>query len=192
MRKLVLGLLGASAIAMSSTASAVTVITPSPVPITPTPGQTAHFFVSGNIFSGPISADFGDTGIPGGTFTDVYQFTIPQNGTGSGGVQTNVTAANFLGVTDTDITSVIVNGLLADLVLKDANGNVCTTPSTTPGNTCGANEFWSLNDVPITSGVLNTITVAGLSRGLGSYSGTATFVPAAVPEPATWAMLLIG
>ena len=48
--------------------------------------------------------------------------------------------------------------------------------------------------MPIHFGALNTITINGLSRGQGHYAGTAEFTPVAgaVPEPATWAMMLLG
>jgi hypothetical protein len=42
---------------------------------------------------------------------------------------------------------------------------------------------------------VNQIVVSGVSRGQGSYGGNATFTPTAtpgVPEPSTWAMMLIG
>ena len=181
-----LSVVGASVLALAATPAeaAVTVITPSSQP------AGTSFLVAGDVFNGPIAATFGHTGIPAGDFTDLFEFTIPQNGTGSGSVITSVTLNNFLGSTDLDFTSVLVNGVAATLVLRDANGNVCITRGV---GTCGATEGFAINDVPILSGVLNTITVSGISRGLGSYGGNGTFVPsAAVPEPGTWTMMLIG
>lgn len=188
MRKLAFGLISAAAVAVASTgtaAGAVTVITPNTV-VHPTPGQTATFFASG--VSGPISATFGDTGIPTGTFTDNFEFTIDQSGTGSGSVTTSVTVNGIHGVLDLDFISVIVNGLTATAVYRDALGNVCTNYNV---GTCGATETFAINNVPILAGVLNTISITGYSRGNGSYGGQATFTPS-VPEPATWAMMLVG
>jgi hypothetical protein len=48
------------------------------------------------------------------------------------------------------------------------------------------------NRVSIVAGVLNRITVNGLSRGGGAYGGQLSFIPSAVPEPGTWAMMLVG
>ena len=164
--------------------AATTVITPGSQP------DGTSFLIAGDIFNGQIAATLGHTGIPMGDFTDMFEFTIPQNGTGSGSVITSVTLSNYLGSTDLDFTSVLVNGIAATLVLRDASGNVCMTRGV---GTCGASEGFAINDVPILSGVLNTITVSGISRGLGSYGGNATFNPSsAVPEPGTWAMMLIG
>jgi hypothetical protein len=190
MRKLALGLVGAAAAAFCPAAvSAATIITPNTT-VTPSAGQTATFYTAGNIFSGPIAATFGDTGIPAGSFTDIYSFTIPQTGTGSGSVTTTVDIGGFGGATDLDILSVMVNGLAATPVYRDLAGNVCTTPGS---GTCGATETFAINNVPITANVLNNITITGTSRGLGSYGGNATFIPASsVPEPATWAMMLLG
>ena len=204
MRKLLLSALGASTLAIASAANAVVILpgapltagsdpstsfltTPSPVP----PG-----------FVGPITATIGHTGIAGvlsGTpFSDTFAFTIGLTGmgnigVGSGNVTTGVAITNFLGSTDLDITSILVNGLLASLQLQDANHVNCTVRDTNPAaGTCGANEFWSANNVQITGGALNTIVVSGISRGQGSYGGNLTFTPNAVPEPATWAMMLLG
>jgi hypothetical protein len=189
MRKLALALVGAAGLTLFPAAAnaAVTIIHPNTV-VNPTAGQTITFFTSGNIFSGPIAAQFGDTGIPTGSFTDNYVFTIPQNGTGSGSVTTTVSVAGVGGVNDLDFTSVTVNGLPATPVYRDAGGAICTTPGV---GTCGATETFAINDVPITSGVQNTISISGTSRGNGSYGGNATFIPS-VPEPSTWAMMILG
>src|SRR3954452_22155426 len=108
MRKLVLSVLGASSLALASAAQAV-VIVPG-APLTSGSDPTTSFLVSGNIFSGPITATIGHSGIAEGSFTDVFQFTIPQTGTGSGSITTTVDIGQYLGVTDLDITSVIING----------------------------------------------------------------------------------
>ncbi len=190
MRKLFLSLVGASALAIGSAASAV-VIMPG-APLTGGSDPTTSFLVSGNIFSGPISATIGHTGIATGSFSDTFQFTIPQTGTGSGTISTTVDVGDFLGITDLDIDSVIVNGLTATQTLRDIDGLACLVEGV---GTCGATETFALSNVPILSGVLNTIVVSGTSRGLGSYGGSLTFSPAAapsVPEPATWAMMLFG
>ena len=135
-----------------------------------------------------------------GAFTDIFQFTgFPQNGVGSGSITTSVNFADFGGSTDLDIISVVVNGLTAFQALSTAFGDPTNPFPGTPVSctdrtvgTCGANEAFFRNDVPIISGALNTITVTGIARGNGSYGGNLTFSPAPVPEPATWAMMLFG
>ncbi|MCU1294163.1 MAG: sorting protein, partial [Bryobacterales bacterium] len=186
MRRAYKALAAVSALAFSATAANATVplvITPSVQP----PGTV--FIVAGNIFSGPIAATIGHTGIAEGDFTDWFQFTIPQTGVGSGAITTSVNIGDFLGVTDLDLNSVFVNGIAASETLRDIDGNPCLVEGV---GTCGADETFALNNVPILFGVLNTIEVNGTSRGLGSYGGNATFIPSAVPEPATWAMMLAG
>ena len=179
-------LVAVSALALASTANAaILVITPNN-PLNP-PGTA--FVTSGDLASGPFTATIGHAGIPSGSFTDNYQFTIPQTGTASGSVTTNVSFTDFLGSTDVDFTSVLFNSLPATLLLRDAAGVVCAVRGV---GTCGANEQYALNNVAITAGVLNTLSVTGTSRGQGGYGGSLTFTPAAVPEPGTWAMMLVG
>ena len=179
-------LVAASALALASTANAaILLITPN----NPANPAGTVFVTGGNIASGPITATIGHAGIPAGSFTDNFQFTIPQTGTGSGSVTTSVSFTDFLGATDVDFTSVLFNGLSASLVLRDASAVVCTTRGV---GTCGADEQYALNNVAITAGVLNTLSVSGTSRGQGGYGGSLTFTPAAVPEPSTWAMMLVG
>ena len=201
MRKLLLSAVGASMLAIASAANAV-VILPG-APLTSGSDPSTSFLTTPNPvpagYVGPITATIGHTGIGAGTFSDTFAFTIGLSGmgnigVGSGNVTTGVAITDFLGTTDLDITSILVNGVLASLQLQDANHNNCSVRDTNPlVGTCGANEFWSANNVPIVGGALNTIVVSGLSRGQGSYGGNLTFTPtASVPEPATWAMMLLG
>jgi hypothetical protein len=129
-----------------------------------------------NIHLGPngtITADFGNSGIVAGLFTDTFSFTIDDNGFGSGTISTGTNV--LFSATDTDLLSVFVNGIAMDGLGVPAQF-----------------EFGSIAGVPIQFGVLNTIVINGFSRGNGGYGATATFTPAAVPEPATWAFMLLG
>lgn len=131
---------------------------------------------------GSISATFGRSGIGNGTaaggpigdFTDIYTFRIPQDGIASGSITTN---SSILGsTTDLDLVSVFFNGVQLT------------------GSGVGLNEALFANSVPIFANALNTITINGFSRGNGSYGARGSFVPlgGAIPEPETWAMLVLG
>ncbi|HEV2594372.1 MAG TPA: FxDxF family PEP-CTERM protein [Sphingomicrobium sp.] len=158
-------------------------------------GQSIFFMVSPQLTpSSPptlVSATFGDTGIPTGNFTDIFTFQSPFPATGSGSVTTSLASLAFGSAIDTDLLSVLFNGMPAPVIYRDAAGNVCPTKGV---GSCGASTQFALTNVPILFGPgnFNTITVNGLSRGNGSYGGQGTLVPRAVPEPATWAMMLLG
>jgi len=126
--------------------------------------------------NGTFSANFGNSGIAAGAFTDLFTFTLPTSGLGSGTVTSSASFANS--PNDLDFTSVFVNGTLADLT-KLNNGLF---------------EVAFTSSVPIIGGQLNTITVNGFSRGGGAYGGQLSFIPSAtaVPEPAAWAMMILG
>jgi len=181
MKMLKLGIAAAIAVAtLPATANAATII-----PGSPPPGV---FVVTGNPFTGtsPVTATIGNTPQVGGTvaapvsFSDSFLFTIgPPGGgligTGSGSIITS--SSLQFSATDLDLTSVIVNGV-ALTITRTAGGLI---------------ESAGASNVNIFSGQLNNITVTGVSRGLGSYGGNLTFVPlAAVPEPGTWALMLLG
>lgn len=134
-----------------------------------------NFTVVGDISSGTVSANFGNSGIKAGAFSDTFNFIIDQTGMASGSLATSTNLLNSF--TDLDIYSVVVNGINA---VKTSVGG-------------GQFEFFNVADVPIKFGATNSIVVTGLSRGNGSYGGNATFEPtAAVPEAATWAIMLFG
>jgi hypothetical protein len=126
--------------------------------------------------NGTFSGAFFATGIAAGVFSDTFTFTLPTNGLGSGTVTTSVT--DLGSANDLDFTSVTINDIAAQIT-KTAGG---------------AFEVAFINNVPIVAGQLNKLVVTGLSRGNGAYGGQATFTPvnSAVPEPATWAMMIMG
>jgi len=136
----------------------------------------AYFDVSGNPASGPLSALYGRTNIGAGTFTDRFLFTIDQFGLGSGGIST-ILAGGLGTATDLDI-----------LEVSFWNGTD-TIPVTITNN--GTFESGGLANIAIASGVQNILSVTYLSRGAGAYGGTLSFSPA-IPEPASWAMMLLG
>jgi len=207
MRKLLLSLVGASALAISSAASAVVILPGAPIRSGSDPSTsfltTPAYTTITPSYTGPIGATIGHTGIATGAFTDLFQFMIGSTGmgnigTGSGSLTTGATI--FLGSDDLDLTSVIFNNGVQDffptLTLYDINNAICGTSNAARGgpNDCGISEAWALTGVPIIGGNLNTLTVTGTSYGdVASYGGHLSFTPTpAVPEPATWAMMLLG
>lgn len=105
------------------------------------------------------------------SFTREFTFTLPEMGVTSVSITTNSTVD---AMTNLDFTSVLLNG--AALTLSPRGGA----------------EFGFLTNFPTMAG-LQTLTVNGIARGNGSFGGNITFSPtAAVPEPATWALLLLG
>ncbi|MCU6456134.1 FxDxF family PEP-CTERM protein [Sphingomonas sp. A2-49] len=165
MKKTILATMAAvAAFAAAPSASATTFPVGSPN-FTGTPGP-----------GGTFSANFGNSGIATGDFSDSFTFTLPANGLGSGTVTTS--ASIFGSPNDLDFTSVTINNMMA--TLTKLNG--------------GLYEVAFAGGVPITGGVLNTLTVTGVSRGSGAYGGQLSFIPSAtaVPEPAAWAMMILG
>jgi hypothetical protein len=186
MYRIITALTAASILALAAPASASTTVN-----VNSSTNPAGTYFITSGLTS-PITASFGQVGIPAGTFQDLFVFQSPFNGTGSGAVTTGTTV--YANTADTDITSVLINGLAATATFFDAMNTVCTDPGT---GTCGQSEQFSITGVPITMSsidnpVYNTITVNGVSRGNGSFGGQATLVAGAVPEPATWSMMLLG
>jgi hypothetical protein len=58
--------------------------------------------------------------------------------------------------------------------------------------TTGTADFYTLFNQLVVSGNPNTLFISGTSGGNAAYSGTLTFAAGAVPEPGTWAMMLLG
>lgn len=120
---------------------------------------------------GGFSITFGNTGITDPSFSDTFDFTMP-----SGVADFVVTSTMSSGSQNIDFTSVAFNGAEFD------------------ASVIGWNEFSFLNGVSVTKDALQRLVLSGTSGGNGSYSGVITFMPttAAVPEPASWALLILG
>ena len=104
-------------------------------------------------------------------FTNTFNFLTP-----TGFNLANATiSTSALGTSNIDFTSVLLNGAAFTL-----------TPT-------GTFEFGTLANAFLTTGANNVLTVQGRNNGDGAFSGTLVFAAAsAVPEPSTWAMMLIG
>lgn len=131
-------------------------------------GSPNFFITSGTPTSNSITAVFFNTYDSPTDFDDTYTFTIPQNGLGSGNLSTSFSGdLNMLSISD-----VYINSVRYDV------------PAT------GSGQTFTINNIPIVAGELNSIRIVG--TGAGTYSGNATFQAAAVPEAATWAMMVGG
>ena len=119
---------------------------------------------------GSTSATFSDTGMGAGSFTDMFTFSLPA-GLVSSTISSIFTTSQM---NNADFSSVTLNGTAYNIVSQ------------------GQVEFRTLVSDPIASG-LQTLSISGTSGGNSSYAGTLSFAAAsAVPEPATWAMMILG
>lgn len=129
------------------------------------------------VITGP-SGTFGDdevvcSGASPCMFTREFAFTTP---TGFNLLSLTISSiANINPMTNIDFTSVTFNGV--DFVNKLS----------------GEEEFRTLRNQNIQPGSSNIIRVAGTTGGNASFSGNLSFASvAAVPEPATWMMMMFG
>jgi ABC-type sugar transport system substrate-binding protein len=144
--------------------------------ITTGPGTTVVITTSDLGPDGSFTQGFADSNLTN-PFTETVNFTTSTFGTLSLIVSTIATSA----VNDTDFTNVFLTG-------TGILGNVAV-PETSPD----PSEVRSLAGLNVGPGSF-TLTVQGRpGTSNGSFGGTLAFAAAsAVPEPSTWAMMLIG
>jgi hypothetical protein len=132
-------------------------------------GDPNFQITSGSPTSDSITAVFFHGFNTSTSFDDSFLFTIPQDGFGSGSISTSFSSASL---NKLFISELIINGV---------------THILPPG---AAGQSFTGAGIPIVANVLNTIEVKGFTTGSGSYSGTMTFT--AIPEPASWMMMILG
>jgi len=123
------------------------------------------------------SASFSNTMVGTGKFVDVFHFVLPNSLVTGSAINIALFGNNTVG--DIDFSSISLGNTLFTKVLGDNAG-------------LGGMEVWQLN--PATSFAAGTydLVVAGKAFGVASYAGTLNVMPSAVPETATWAMMLMG
>ena len=134
---------------------------------------SSNFFITNGAgpFDPLIKAIFFNSYDSGTSFDDTFTFIIPQNGVGSGSISTSFSST----LNNIVIDQLIINGVSYTLD-SDASGQSAV-----------------VGGIPIVSGIQNYIRVVGTINGAGGdYAGTATFNATAVPEPASWALLISG
>lgn len=117
------------------------------------------------------SGTFGDDTVSESPFNRTFQFDV----TTPGFLSLTISSGRTEALNDLDFSSVTINGI---------NFKVGTS---------GENEFRFRNNVVANLG-LNVIEVEGASGGNAAFAGSITFSdsPVAIPEPATWAMMILG
>jgi hypothetical protein len=112
-----------------------------------------------------------DTGLANPTFTEWLNLTNTLQGIYSISLSTSSASVDF------------TSAMLSDGVNNYALSFV---------GSLGSNEFWGLGNTSIAAGTY-TLTINGNNSDTGALGGTVTIVQHdALPEPATWAMMLLG
>lgn len=144
-------------------------------------------FAAITIDTSPPAGTFGNStvtcssGTTNCAFSDTTTFVTPDGYNQVGGTLTSGPA-----LTSAEDVFFGPLGLLTGVTLNGQMFNLVAT---------GASEFATLSPISLVAGATNTLVVSGTvgNSGSGSYAGTLTFgrTPA-VPEPATWATMLLG
>jgi hypothetical protein len=111
-----------------------------------------------------------------GAFEEIFNFTLP--------------SAGFLSLSLTDVAINPINNLEFTEILFNGTA-VAASFFSAPG---GEPDLVFFTGLPAGAGS-NSLTVRGTNGGNGSFGGSLSFTPAtvaAIPEPATWAMMLGG
>jgi hypothetical protein len=168
-----------STAAIATSASATTVIDN----WTNVPNQPVTLTFSDNKISDPTGAGIYVNGADasdgtsyhewdGTNFTDTFNFALP-----SGTVGFNLSSVSFVALSGLNFTSVTFNGIALTL--------------TQVPNTFVWNAF-TTSPLPVVAGGPQVLVVKGNGGVNASWSGTGAFAPAVVPEPGTWALMIMG
>jgi hypothetical protein len=171
MRKVLLAAVGAMALVGSATVANAAVVVTVPTPAVYTPPT------SGGLI-GQVAG--------GATSNDTFTFTILGGAPSLFSGQLSTTSLLPNGQGNLNFSNIVLDGMAGLFTLTSTAGAPeqwsCCGP--------GGNGTVTLAD----SGTPHTLTytVVNTSNVLGTYGGTFNFATAPVPEPATWAMMLLG
>ena len=187
MRKLIYGLMGASALAMASAANATLVIgSPTTVTAVTTPSTP----------DGGIHVSFSYSDAHATTpFEELVTFVNNLSGFYGFGVQSTATVVNGVidAATDVDFSSAFVTAacpVVGAPATCTGFAHVADLANTNIGN--DVNETRSVAGVFLPAGSY-TIHILGTRGNASSFDGNLSFAAGSqVPEPATWALMLLG
>ena len=141
---------------------------------------------------GSFAASFGNpwgasTSGPVGTFTDTFaSFTITTQGVLTGTLSTS----GIFAQNDLDFTSAVISGPGGPFLFSLVAFPLTSPPGSPSVTNPDGLEFGTLTGVNLLPGTY-TLSVSGVNAGrASSYAGTLSF--AAVPEPAAWALMILG
>ena len=107
------------------------------------------------------------------SFTRSFSFVTPVGFNIASADISSISTANV--ATNIDFSSVTFNGVNFNTVLT------------------GTQEFRNLLNQNLVTGATNLLSISGMSGGNASFTGNLAFAQvAAIPEPATWIMMLLG
>ena len=161
MPKLLIGVVGATALAFGSATGAVVTVDSSTTVVSG-PATVADTTTIGFTEASLSSPTFMETVVFTNTLAGLYSITLTTSSP------------------DVDFTSAFLAGLGGPYNLVEIDDD-------------GTNEFWRLANPVTLDASTYTLSINGNNSGAGSLGGSITIRQAnAVPEPATWAMMLIG
>lgn len=165
MRKLLLGLIGATALTVASAANAAVTINST--------SFTAQATTDGDL---TFSTGYVDAGASS-PFSEWITWTETWDGIYSFDLQSIGVAGNS--ATDVDFTSVVLTG-------TGIVGSIIINPA---ADSTDLFEHYALTNLALDAGQY-TLTVSGMRGTTSTFTGNISF--AAIPEPGTWAMMLLG
>jgi hypothetical protein len=170
-----------STVAIATSAGATTVIDNwtnlpnQPITLTFSDNKISDATGAGVYINGADSSDgtsFHEWNSATKSFTDTFNFALP-----SGTVGFNLSSVSFVALSGLNFTSVTFNGVALTL--------------TQVPNTFVWNAF-TTSPLPVVAGGPQVLVVKGNGGVNASWGGTGSFAPAAVPEPGTWALMILG